>query len=105
MSDALDDRRRALEEEYFRRKDKESLDKLREALRQEAQEKDEAEARLRCPRCGAALAETDCEGVEVDHCEQCGGVWLDAGELELVAHQYPGGMAGRLIGMLRGSRR
>lgn len=25
------------------------------------------------------------EGVEIDHCVACGGVWLDAGELELIA--------------------
>ncbi len=24
------------------------------------------------------------DGVEIDHCHSCGGIWLDAGELELL---------------------
>lgn len=35
-----------------------------------------------CPRCHAALFLLIYGGVEVDRCPICGGVWLDAGELE-----------------------
>jgi Zn-finger nucleic acid-binding protein len=36
-----------------------------------------------CPNCGAPL-QTSAErlGVEIDACLECGGIWLDAGELE-----------------------
>lgn len=38
---------------------------------------------MECPRDGAQLAAERYEaGVEVDRCADCGGVWLDAGELE-----------------------
>jgi Zn-finger nucleic acid-binding protein len=36
---------------------------------------------LECPHDGAALLALHCRGVEVDHCLQCHGVWLDRGEL------------------------
>ena len=36
-----------------------------------------------CPRCeGPTLVEIVLDGVPVDRCRQCHGVWLDAGELE-----------------------
>lgn len=35
-----------------------------------------------CPRCGVTLAMTDRQGVEVDYCPTCRGVWLDRGELD-----------------------
>lgn len=39
---------------------------------------------MRCPRCGSVLDERDREGVVVDACTACRGVWLDRGELEKV---------------------
>src|SRR5215813_10531665 len=35
-----------------------------------------------CIRCGAAMEKRAEAGVLLDHCRACGGVWLDAGELE-----------------------
>lgn len=35
-----------------------------------------------CPVCTAPLKETVKDGVLIDICTQCGGVWLDRGELE-----------------------
>ena len=35
-----------------------------------------------CPRDGAALQKTTNNGIEIEYCERCGGVWLDHGELE-----------------------
>lgn len=38
---------------------------------------------MKCPRCETtALEEKDREGVVVDVCSQCRGLWLDRGELE-----------------------
>ena len=94
MSDAFDQRRKALEEEYFRRKDKESLDKLRAALHAEAQAKgEEAAEPMQCPRCGGSLKEETFDEVQIDRCDTCHGVWLDAGELRQIAQKERG--AGR----------
>ena len=37
---------------------------------------------MQCPVDGTTLAMTDRQGVEIDYCPQCRGVWLDRGELD-----------------------
>lgn len=39
---------------------------------------------MNCPACKEPLIALECEEVEVDYCVVCKGVWLDAGELELL---------------------
>ena len=49
-------------------------------------------AGLKCPSCGGALKEREYEKVRIDQCADCGGVWLDKGELEtLTGHEKAGG--------------
>jgi hypothetical protein len=36
------------------------------------------------PRCGIVQAMNDQQGIEIDYCPQCSGVWLDRGELDKV---------------------
>jgi Zn-finger nucleic acid-binding protein len=77
----LDDRGRALENEYFRRKEQELLEKMKQKL---AGEEVQATA-MKCPRCDGTLIETDYENIKIDICNKCTGVWLDPGELAQVA--------------------
>jgi Zn-finger nucleic acid-binding protein len=37
---------------------------------------------MNCPRCSEQLDEKDREGITIDVCRGCRGVWLDRGELE-----------------------
>jgi uncharacterized protein len=37
-----------------------------------------------CPRCGASLTMSERQGIEIDYCPQCRGVWLDRGELDKI---------------------
>ena len=39
---------------------------------------------MKCPIDGAQLVMTDRNGVEIDYCPQCRGVWLDRGELDKI---------------------
>jgi Zn-finger nucleic acid-binding protein len=39
---------------------------------------------LDCPVCKEPMIVLELDEVEVDHCISCGGIWLDAGELELL---------------------
>jgi hypothetical protein len=87
VSDILDERRRGLEEEYFRRRDKESLARLREALHEEAHARGEHAATMDCPRCTGKLHEDSYDEVSISRCDTCGGIWLDAGELEQIINQ------------------
>ncbi len=42
---------------------------------------------MNCPRCESALDERERDGVTIDVCTRCRGVWLDRGELEkLIAY-------------------
>jgi Zn-finger nucleic acid-binding protein len=43
-----------------------------------------------CPRCKLPLSRESYEGVEVDLCQACWGMWLDTGELEAIiaSHQF-----------------
>ncbi len=37
-----------------------------------------------CPVCASAMIVLELDEVEVDYCPDCAGIWLDAGELELL---------------------
>lgn len=39
---------------------------------------------LRCPNCTTEMMLSNKNGVEIDHCPRCRGVWLDRGELEKI---------------------
>ena len=40
-----------------------------------------------CPNCKVPLTMSDRQGVEVDYCPQCRGVWLDRGELDKIVER------------------
>lgn len=98
MSDAWDDRKKAMEEDYFRRKEQETIEKMRAQMSAEQQAKEAEAATLQCPRCDGRLSEITFEDVQVDRCNKCGGVWLDAGELESLTKREGGGWLSRLWG-------
>jgi Zn-finger nucleic acid-binding protein len=39
---------------------------------------------MRCPTCQIDLSMTERQGIEIDYCPQCRGVWLDRGELDKI---------------------
>jgi uncharacterized protein len=78
------------EDEYFVKHNAELIKQLR--ARQDA-ERSQAEAKQQpmvCPRCGATLDEVKMQSVLVDVCPQCKGMWLDAGELEIIRESRAG---------------
>lgn len=43
---------------------------------------------MTCPLCAGELETVERQGIELDHCVQCGGIWLDQGELnELIRRE------------------
>jgi uncharacterized protein len=47
---------------------------------------------MQCPVCQVPLQITDRQGVEIDYCPRCRGVWLDRGELDKIIERseaYP----------------
>ena len=39
---------------------------------------------MKCPTCNKDLVLSERQGVEIDYCPQCRGVWLDRGELDKI---------------------
>ena len=80
MANGMDDRRKGLEDEYFHRKNQEAIEKLRAKMKVAEDAKAAGISSMKCPRCDGSLLESDFEGVLIDTCDKCSGVWLDPGE-------------------------
>ena len=100
MAGKWDERKKALENEYFVKKEKELIDKLKAKQEKEKQAEVTKAHSMRCPKCGAALKERSFAKILVDQCTGCNGIWLDAGELEQVAAREEGGWLGKLWGKI-----
>lgn len=89
------------EEEYFARKEYERLKELVQKTREEDEAKKREEQKqlhyMHCPKCGGDLAEIVFQGVHVDKCTSCEGVWLDAGELEEILKKEDESMVKRIL--------
>ncbi|MCC6220794.1 MAG: zf-TFIIB domain-containing protein [Deltaproteobacteria bacterium] len=72
MTNAWDDMKRAKEDSYFEKKNKEALNRLSNKQQQ---------SRL-SPITGKPMEQVVIHGVVIDRCQDTGGIWLDAGELE-----------------------
>jgi uncharacterized protein len=53
---------------------------------------------MNCVACDKPMVVLELGGVEIDHCLACGGIWLDSGELELLASSEP--QSGRLLAQI-----
>ena len=42
----------------------------------------DSDSKLLCPSCGSIMDMESIDGIEIDVCLQCNGVWLDSDELE-----------------------
>ncbi|HEU4630833.1 MAG TPA: zf-TFIIB domain-containing protein [Gemmatimonadaceae bacterium] len=81
------------EDEYFVKMDAELLKQRRAALDAERARQERASHYMRCPKCGASLTERELHHVKVDICPECGGMWLDAGEVDLVRDTRRSGLS------------
>ncbi len=84
MTNAWEDRKKALENEYFHKKEREVLDKMKhdaEEILAKGYSKD------RCPKCGDMIKPMIFRGVPLDKCPSCGGIWLGPNDLKLLAEK------------------
>ncbi len=45
---------------------------------------------MNCPNCNVTLVMSDKQGIEIDYCPQCRGIWLDRGELDKIIERAAG---------------
>ncbi|MGH7872714.1 MAG: zf-TFIIB domain-containing protein [Candidatus Binatia bacterium] len=87
MANKWDERKKAQEDEYFIKKERELVAKLKAKQDAEAKESAKNAASMKCPKCGESLRERSFQKITIDQCLGCNGIWLDAGELEQVAEK------------------
>ena len=77
------------EDEFFAREDLEKKKKLEEEKMKRMAEEEKVRLKelhyMHCPKCGMELKEIDYNGVKVDKCFNCDGIWLDAGEIDSIS--------------------
>lgn len=92
------------EDEYFLLQDQELIKAQRAKLDAERAAQARAAHLGKCPRCGANLAEKKLGPVTVDVCPDCGGMWLDNGELEMLTKVKETAIGGFLKDIFKGLR-
>ena len=103
MSDGIDKPSKN-EDEYFARQEIERRKKwaAEQASKMASEEKEKTKQAhwMKCPKCGMDLQEIGLHGVKVDQCAHCGGIFLDAGELEQLS-RHDEGVMGRVFSIFR----
>lgn len=84
MSDAWEDRKKALENQYFYNLEKELIEKIKNDSDEKLVRK---YCRNRCPKCGDQIEPMTFRGVPLDKCPGCGGVWLGPKDLSILAEK------------------
>ena len=90
-----------IEDEYFVREDAEK--KRRIALEMKKQLASDQRAALKelhfmhCPKCGMKMQEVRYGKIDVDACFSCGGVFLDKGEMDVIAQPQQKGIMGAIL--------
>ena len=81
---AIEEKPSRNEDEYFARLDADLMKERRARLDAEREKQERSSHYNKCPRCGSDLKEREHHSVKIDQCLECGGMWLDKGELEMI---------------------
>ncbi|NIQ93717.1 MAG: zf-TFIIB domain-containing protein [Desulfuromonadales bacterium] len=84
MSDAWEERKKAMENEYFYREEKAKIEKMRTDTREKLIRE---LCSNRCPKCGQVLTQMTFREVPLDKCPDCGGVWLGPNDLQILSEK------------------
>ena len=93
------------EDEYFAKLEMERLERRRQEQAERDANAERASHHMRCPKCGGHLTTEKYHELEIDRCQDCHGVWLDAGEIDTVVDMEKRGMMTRALGDFFGSLR
>jgi len=85
VANKWDERKKAQEEEYFVKKERELLAKLKAKQEGETKAAAQKACYMKCPKCGEPLKERSFQKITIDQCTGCNGIWLDAGEIDQVS--------------------
>ena len=84
MTDAWEERKKALENKYFHDLEKELIEKIKIETREKLIRQ---HCLGRCPKCGDVIEAIEFRGVPMDKCVSCGGVWLGPNDLKMLSER------------------
>ncbi len=84
MTDAWEERKKALENQYFYNLEKELIDKIKQDTEEKIIHK---YCKNRCPKCGDKIEPMTFREVPLDKCPGCGGVWMGPKDLSILAEK------------------
>ncbi len=84
MTDLWEERKKALENQYFLKKERQQLEQLKAAMKEELAPE---LCRNRCPKCGRKLEVMSFREVPLDQCPGCGGIWLGPRDLQILSQK------------------
>lgn len=84
MTDLWEERKKALENSYFYKEEKEKIEKMRHEAREHLIQE---LCKNRCPKCGNVIKPMEFRGVPLDKCQNCGGVWMGPKDLQILAEK------------------
>ena len=99
----IDEKPSRNEDEYFAKLDAQLIKAQRERLDYERRKSERAAHYMKCPKDGTDLQEREFQHVKVDVCPECKGMWLDAGELDMLKYVNQNAI-GRFVGSLFGQK-
>lgn len=92
------------EDEYFARQELERRKKWAQEqssrMATEERERIKQQHWMKCPKCGMDLQEIALHGVKVDQCANCGGIFLDAGEIDQIS-KHDNSVVDRVFSLFR----
>ena len=92
------------EEEYFARQEIEKRKDLAEKVKAQMQAEDLEKLKQlhynHCARCGFEMHPVIFKGVTIDKCPHCGGIFMDAGEVEQIIGKESG-FIGSVLGLFK----
>ena len=97
LGDKLRKKERAEEDRFFAERDKAMLERLRQKLSTAELEELRDATRSRCPKCGARLVPVAHHDVTVEECPTEHGMWLDKGQLKVLATRERDSWIGRFF--------
>jgi uncharacterized protein len=89
------------EDEYFVREDAENKRRIamemKKSIAAEHQKALQELHFMHCPKCGMKMQEIRFRGLDVDACFSCGGIFLDKGEIDVIAHPQQKGIMAAIL--------
>lgn len=89
------------EDEFFAKEDAEKKRRLAQEVSKQLAADERKRLRdlhhMHCPKCGLKMQEVRLRGMDVEVCFACGGIFLDKGEIDIIAAPQQKGLMGAIL--------